>query len=138
MLKYIIQIVFRATRVQMKGKFVVNETRMLQLFRSICPLCGSVMSMEKITNGVLITLKQQCLQCEYKNQWKSQMDASVPAAEDQGTPAGDETVPSEQVSSETQEVGFKHSDRQHILILSIICRRQQGPSRTSDISASLE
>lgn len=111
--KYIIQIVFRATRVHVKRKFVVKKTRILQLFRSFCPLCGSIMTLEKITKGMLFILKQQCLQCEYKNQWSGQVDASVLAAEDQHTLTVDGYV-----SSGTQEVRFKHSDNmQHVLIL---------------------
>ena len=44
--------------------------------------------MEKVTSGVLIVLNQQCLQCEYRNQWKSQVNASVPAADDQTMTGG--------------------------------------------------
>ncbi|KAM8727853.1 uncharacterized protein AB9X84_001375 isoform 1-T1 [Acanthopagrus schlegelii] len=53
-----------------------------------CPLCGSEMKVEKVTSGVLIVLNQQCLQCEYRNQWKSQINASVPAADDQTMTGG--------------------------------------------------
>ncbi|XP_070775668.1 uncharacterized protein [Enoplosus armatus] len=73
----------KAALLQMKGKYVVNENRLLQLFRCKCPLCGSKVKMEKVTYGVLFILNQQCLQCEYRNQWKSQVNASVPTAADQ-------------------------------------------------------
>uniref|UniRef100_A0A671WEV9 RE1-silencing transcription factor-like n=1 Tax=Sparus aurata TaxID=8175 RepID=A0A671WEV9_SPAAU len=53
-----------------------------------CPLCGSEMKVEKVTCGVLIVLNQQCLQCEYRNQWKSQVIASVPEADDQQLTGG--------------------------------------------------
>ncbi|XP_041805610.1 zinc finger and BTB domain-containing protein 14-like [Chelmon rostratus] len=71
----------KAALLQMKGKYVVNENRLLQLFSSKCPLCGSKVKVEKVTCGLLIILNQQCLQCEYRDQWKSQVNASVPAAE---------------------------------------------------------
>ncbi|GAA6223269.1 uncharacterized protein LOC108883222 [Lates japonicus] len=72
----------KAALLQMKGKYVVNENRLLQLFSSKCPLCGSKVKVEKVIYGVLIVLNQQCLQCEYRNQWKSQVNASVPPTED--------------------------------------------------------
>ncbi len=84
----------------MKGKYVVNEKRLLQLFSRKCPLCGSTVKMEKVTYGVLVILNQQCLQCEYRNQWKSQVNASVPTAEGQHLTGGTE------VTSETQQVGL--------------------------------
>uniref|UniRef100_A0A8C9X6F2 Zinc finger protein 662-like n=1 Tax=Sander lucioperca TaxID=283035 RepID=A0A8C9X6F2_SANLU len=73
----------KVSLLQTKGKYVVNEKRLLQLFSHNCPSCGSKVKMEKITHGVLIILNQQCLQCDYRNQWKSQVNASVPTAEDQ-------------------------------------------------------
>ncbi|KAI3374962.1 hypothetical protein L3Q82_021486, partial [Scortum barcoo] len=73
----------KAALLQMKGKFVVNESCLLQLFRRKCPLCGCKLQMEKVVYGVLLVLNQQCLQCEYRNQWKSQVNASVPTAADQ-------------------------------------------------------
>ncbi|XP_040911126.1 uncharacterized protein LOC121193070 [Toxotes jaculatrix] len=73
----------KAALLKMKGKYVVNEKRLLQLFSCKCPSCGCKLQMEKVTRGVLIILNQQCLQCEYRYQWKSQVNASVPTAEDQ-------------------------------------------------------
>ncbi|XP_031150182.1 zinc finger protein 239-like [Sander lucioperca] len=73
----------KAALLQTKGKYVVNEKRLLKLFSHNCPSCGSKVKMEKVTHGVLIILNQQCLQCDYRNQWKSQVNASVPTAEDQ-------------------------------------------------------
>ncbi|XP_034743116.1 zinc finger protein 226-like isoform X4 [Etheostoma cragini] len=73
----------KAALLHTKGKYVVNEKRLLKLFSHKCPWCGSKVRMEKVTHGVLIILNQQCLQCDYSNQWKSQVNASVPAAEDQ-------------------------------------------------------
>ncbi|XP_039999218.1 zinc finger protein 236-like isoform X3 [Xiphias gladius] len=83
----------KAALLQMKGKYVVNESRLLQLFSSKCPLCGSKVKVEKIIHGVLIVLNQQCLQCEYRNQWKSQVNASVPTAEDQHLTGGTGVTP---------------------------------------------
>ncbi|XP_051250801.1 uncharacterized protein LOC127360397 isoform X1 [Dicentrarchus labrax] len=86
----------KAALLQMKGKYVVNENRLLQLFSRKCPLCGSKVKMEKFTYGVLIILNQQCLQCEYRNQWKSQVNASVPDQHSRGgidvTPETQQTV----------------------------------------------
>ncbi|XP_032386563.1 zinc finger protein 569 [Etheostoma spectabile] len=73
----------KAALLHTKGKYVVNEKRLLKLFSHKCPSCGSKVRMEKVTHGVLIILNQQCLQCDYSNQWKSQVNASVPTAEDQ-------------------------------------------------------
>ncbi|XP_037644110.1 zinc finger and BTB domain-containing protein 24-like [Sebastes umbrosus] len=73
----------KAALLQMKGKYVVNEKRLLQLFSHKCPKCGSKVKTEKVTCGVLLVLNQQCLQCDYRNQWKSQRNASVPTDEDQ-------------------------------------------------------
>lgn len=84
----------------MKGKYVVNEKRLLQLFSCNCPLCDSTVKVEKVTNGVFIILNQQCPQCEYRNQWKSQVNASVPAAEAQHLTGGADVT-------EIQQVGLK-------------------------------
>ncbi|CAK6966903.1 zinc finger protein 37-like [Scomber scombrus] len=70
----------KAALLQKKGQYVVNEKRLLKLFNLKCPLCGSKLKVEKITHGILIIMNQQCLQCEYRNQWKSQVNASVPTA----------------------------------------------------------
>ncbi|KAM7379319.1 hypothetical protein PAMP_004883 [Pampus punctatissimus] len=70
----------KAALLQRKGTYVVNEKRLLKLFSCKCPLCGSKVKMEKVTHGILIILNQRCLQCEYRNQWKSQINASVPTA----------------------------------------------------------
>uniref|UniRef100_A0A8C9X652 Uncharacterized protein n=1 Tax=Sander lucioperca TaxID=283035 RepID=A0A8C9X652_SANLU len=93
-----------------EGKCVVNERCLLQLFRRKCPSCGCKLQMEKVTHGVLIILNQQCLQCDYRNQWKSQVNASVPTAEDQhlteGVPTDDNlssTVFSEIVTLSDEE-----------------------------------
>ncbi|KAG7524601.1 Zinc finger 813 [Solea senegalensis] len=67
---------------QIKGKHFVNESCLLQLFRHKCPSCDCKLHMEKVTYGPLIVINQQCLQCEYRFQWKSQINAKVPAAED--------------------------------------------------------
>ncbi|KAM9844435.1 uncharacterized protein ACBR49_011271 [Aulostomus maculatus] len=67
-----------ARHLQAIGKFFVNENCLLQLFRRKCPLCGGKLQTEKVVHGVLVILNQQCLQCEYRNQWKSQVNAGVP------------------------------------------------------------
>lgn len=104
---------FRATLLQMKRRYVVNEKRLLQLFSCICPICGSKTKVEKVTSGVLIILNQQCLHCEYRNQWKSQVNASVPAGEDQHLTVGIDITP------EIQQVGLQYLDIQHVLMLSL-------------------
>ncbi|XP_044075059.1 zinc finger and SCAN domain-containing protein 21-like isoform X3 [Siniperca chuatsi] len=96
----------KAALLKMKGKCVVNEKRLLQLFRCKCPSCGCKLQMEKVTYGVLVILNQRCLQCEYRNQWKSQVNASVPTAEDQhltggaaaATPETQQAVPTDHTS----------------------------------------
>ncbi|XP_029308598.1 zinc finger protein 484-like [Cottoperca gobio] len=60
-----------------------DKTALLQLFSSKCPLCGCILQIEKAIHGVLIILNQHCLQCDYRNQWKSQVNARVSTAEDQ-------------------------------------------------------
>ncbi|XP_041659844.1 zinc finger protein 37 homolog [Cheilinus undulatus] len=72
----------KAARLHMKGKYVVNEKRLFQLFNPKCPSCGSKLKMQKITYGLLFILNQQCLQCDYKNQWKSQVNANIPTDEE--------------------------------------------------------
>ncbi|KAM4552682.1 uncharacterized protein PAE49_016077 [Odontesthes bonariensis] len=67
---------------QEKGQYVVNEKRLLRLFRSKCPLCHSEVKAEKVVQGVLFVLNQQCLQCDYRRQWKNLSDVGIPAAED--------------------------------------------------------
>ncbi|XP_070701603.1 uncharacterized protein [Pempheris klunzingeri] len=83
----------KAALLQKKGKYIVNEKRLLQLFSCKCPSCGSKVKMEKVTYGLLIVLNQRCLQCDYRNQWKSQVSAYVPSAEDehQQAPPTDDT-----------------------------------------------
>ncbi|XP_056248150.1 transcriptional repressor CTCF-like [Seriola aureovittata] len=83
----------KAALPQTKGKYVVNEKGLLQLLSTKCPLCGSKVKVKKIIHGILIVLNQQCLQCEYRNQWKSQVNASVPSAEDQHQTGGTEVTP---------------------------------------------
>uniref|UniRef100_A0A3B4XI85 Transcriptional repressor CTCF-like n=1 Tax=Seriola lalandi dorsalis TaxID=1841481 RepID=A0A3B4XI85_SERLL len=83
----------KAALLQMKGKYVVNEKRLLQLLSTKCPLCGSKVKVQKIIHGILIVLNQQCLQCEYRNQWKSQVNATVPPAVYQDPTGGTEVTP---------------------------------------------
>ncbi|XP_045907280.1 zinc finger protein 64-like [Micropterus dolomieu] len=86
----------KAALLQMKGKYVVNEKRLLQLFSCKCPLCGCKLQMEKVTYGVFVVLNQRCLQCEYRNHWKSQVNASVPTAAEQHLTVGTEVTPETQ------------------------------------------
>ncbi|XP_054452354.1 zinc finger protein 556-like isoform X2 [Anoplopoma fimbria] len=95
----------KAALLQMKGKYVVNEKRLLQLFRHKCPSCGSKVKMEKVTYGLLIILNQQCLQCDYRNQWKSQVNASVPTAENQHLTEVVEVTPQTQQAVPTGVTG---------------------------------
>ncbi|XP_045907926.1 zinc finger protein 287-like isoform X1 [Micropterus dolomieu] len=96
----------KAALLQMKGKLVVNESCLLQLFRRNCPSCGCKLQTEKVTYGVLIVLNQWCLQCEYRFQWKSQVNASVPRAEHltggtEVTPETQEEIPTDDRISST-------------------------------------
>ncbi|XP_031710993.1 transcription factor E4F1-like isoform X1 [Anarrhichthys ocellatus] len=95
----------KAALLQMKGKYVVNEKRLLKLFSRKCPSCGSQVQMEKVTCGLLMILNQQCLQCDYRNQWKSQVDASVPRAEDQHLTEVEEVTPESQQAVPTGATG---------------------------------
>ncbi|XP_023261182.1 zinc finger and SCAN domain-containing protein 22-like [Seriola lalandi dorsalis] len=104
----------KAALLQMEGKHIVNESCLLQLFRRKCPSCGCKLRMEKVTCGVLIILNQQCLQCEYRNQWKSQVNASVPTAEEV-TPETQKELPTDDnpcsaVSSEVVTLSDEDSD----------------------------
>ncbi|XP_042354442.1 RE1-silencing transcription factor-like isoform X2 [Plectropomus leopardus] len=87
----------KAALLQTSGKYAVNESCLLQLFRRKCPSCGFKLLFEKVTYGVLIVLKQQCLKCDYKNQWKSLVDYTLPAAVNQHLTGGTE------VTTETQQ-----------------------------------
>ncbi|XP_047446585.1 zinc finger protein 252-like [Mugil cephalus] len=83
----------KAALLQMKGKYVVNEKWLIQLFSCRCPLCGSKVNVEKVIYGMLLVLKKQCLKCDYKNLWKSQVNARIPKGG--GAAASSErTVPS--------------------------------------------
>ncbi|KAK9539217.1 hypothetical protein VZT92_004336 [Zoarces viviparus] len=93
----------KAALLRMKGKYVVNEKRLLQLFSLKCPSCGSKVKMEKVTFGLLMILSQQCLQCDYRNQWKSQVDAGVPTAEDQHLTQVEEVTPESQQMLSTDD-----------------------------------
>ncbi|XP_054452554.1 zinc finger and SCAN domain-containing protein 12-like isoform X2 [Anoplopoma fimbria] len=93
----------KAALLQMKGKYVLKEKRLLQLFRHKCPSCGSKVKMEKVTYGVLIILNQQCLQCDYRNQWKSQVNASVPTAENKHLTEVVEVTPQTQQMMSTDD-----------------------------------
>ncbi|XP_051809915.1 zinc finger protein 681-like isoform X4 [Acanthochromis polyacanthus] len=89
----------RAALLQVKGKYLVNESCLLELFVRKCPSCGSKLQMEKVTYGLLIILNQRCFNCDYRNQWKSQINADVPTAEDRN-PAGGREVNSEEVPTD--------------------------------------
>lgn len=82
----------RITLAQMKGKYVVNEKHLIQLLKTKCPLCGSKVKVEKAVYGTLIVLNQQCQQCEHRNQWKSQVNATVPAPEPDPTEGTEVTL----------------------------------------------
>lgn len=69
------------------------------------------MNLEKIIHGVVFVLKQQCLQCEYRNQWKAQVDEGLSATEEQHALTGGGYV-----SSGSKQVGFEHPDRKLVLI----------------------
>ncbi|XP_076601043.1 uncharacterized protein LOC143329160 [Chaetodon auriga] len=88
----------KAALLRMRGKFVVNESCLLQLFRRKCPSCGCKLQVEKVTYGALIFFNQRCLQCEYRYEWKSQVNASIPTDEFQnsgGTSKTQQEVPTD-------------------------------------------
>ncbi|XP_069013418.1 uncharacterized protein [Embiotoca jacksoni] len=93
----------KAELLQMKGKYVVSEKRLLELFGCKCPFCGSKANVEKVIQGVLIILNKHCQQCDYRYEWKSQLNAHVPGAEDQHQTGGKE------VASETLSTSDTHS-----------------------------
>ncbi|KAM8851401.1 uncharacterized protein AB9W97_022108 isoform 2-T4 [Spinachia spinachia] len=88
----------KAALLQLEGKYVLNEARLLQLFHHTCPSCGSEVKMEKVTCGLLVVLNQRCRQCDYRSQWRSQVNATVPAAEDQHLPEVDATPGTQQAA----------------------------------------
>uniref|UniRef100_UPI0037E6F936 uncharacterized protein n=1 Tax=Semicossyphus pulcher TaxID=241346 RepID=UPI0037E6F936 len=69
------------------------ESPQCVLFRRKCPSCGFKLLMKKVTYGVLIILNQQCLKCDYKFQWKSEVNATVPTAVEQHLTGGTEVPP---------------------------------------------
>ncbi|XP_034090325.1 zinc finger protein 271-like isoform X2 [Gymnodraco acuticeps] len=93
----------KAALLQMKGRYVVNEKCLLQLFSHKCPSCGSKVKTEKVIYGVLIVVNQECLQCEYRNQWKSQVNASVPTAEVDATSETQQSTEESDPMEESEE-----------------------------------
>ncbi|XP_041848285.1 oocyte zinc finger protein XlCOF8.4-like [Melanotaenia boesemani] len=71
----------KAALLQKERRFVVNEKQLLQLFRSKCPLCQSKVKVQKIVCRVHLELNLNCLQCDYRKQWKNLSDAGISAAE---------------------------------------------------------
>ncbi|XP_034039411.1 zinc finger protein 112-like isoform X2 [Thalassophryne amazonica] len=90
----------KALLLQVKGRHVVSENCLLQLFPRKCPSCRSELQLEKITNGVVIMLKQQCLQCHYKIQWRSQTKANLPNDEERTLTDKDSTSSDKQAVPE--------------------------------------
>ncbi|XP_022060660.2 uncharacterized protein LOC110958431 isoform X1 [Acanthochromis polyacanthus] len=89
----------KAALLKMTGKFVVNEKRLLQLFSSKCPSCGGELEMNKVTRGLLVIVDQQCLQCSFTYQWKSQADDGAPATEDKHLTGGSEAAATDDTHS---------------------------------------
>ncbi|KAL7387040.1 hypothetical protein ABVT39_017405 [Epinephelus coioides] len=83
----------KSALLQIKGKYIVNESCLLQLFRRKCPSCGFKLTMEKVTSGVLIVFTQTCLKCDYKNQWKNLVNYTLPTAVDQHLTGRTEETP---------------------------------------------
>ncbi|XP_072219066.1 uncharacterized protein [Leuresthes tenuis] len=98
----------KAALLKTEGKFLVNEKRLLRLFSRRCPSCGGKLEMLKVTRGVVVIVTQQCLQCDYTHQAKSQVHGSVPAAEDghlrEGVDVTAEAAPGDETSSSISEV----------------------------------
>ncbi|XP_041848281.1 zinc finger protein 91-like isoform X2 [Melanotaenia boesemani] len=89
----------KAALLKEKGKFPVNEKRLLQLFGRNCPSCGAKLLMYKVTRGVVISMHQLCRKCDYTYQWKNQVDGNVPAAENGPPTRGSEATPADEASS---------------------------------------
>ncbi|XP_013886852.1 zinc finger protein 658B [Austrofundulus limnaeus] len=89
---------------QKKGKLPVNESHLRQLFGSDCPSCGGKLKVHKVICGVVVSFNQLCLQCDYTYEWKSQVDGSVPAAEDGHVKAGLEVATGDEAPSSILEV----------------------------------
>lgn len=83
--------------------YVVSEEQLLQLFNPKCPLCGCKLQMEKVAQRVLIIVNQQCPQCDYRRQWKSQINANIQRDEDQQLTGGAESP------SKTQQIEHSSS-----------------------------
>ncbi|XP_051809914.1 zinc finger and SCAN domain-containing protein 2-like isoform X2 [Acanthochromis polyacanthus] len=113
----------RAALLQVKGKYLVNESCLLELFVRKCPSCGSKLQMEKVTCGLLIILNQRCLQCDYRNQWKSQINADVPTAEDRNPAGGTEVTAGIQ-----QEVPADEDPNSAILSDATLSEEESNPS----------
>ncbi|XP_049889398.1 zinc finger protein 285-like isoform X2 [Epinephelus moara] len=124
----------KAALLQMQRKFVVNEKRLLQLFSHKCPLCGSKVKTEKVTFDVVIILNQQCLKCEYRNQWKSQVNAKVPTAEEKHLVE----VVEVDVTPETQQKASTDDNRSTITgvskIVAVIDERDDSMDDTEESS----
>ncbi|XP_034469613.1 zinc finger protein 678-like isoform X2 [Hippoglossus hippoglossus] len=93
----------KAALLQKKGRYVVNENQLLQLFGSRCPLCDSNVKMEKIIHGGLIIVKRQCLQCKYRHQWKSLIGVNVQGAEGQHLSYESKLISESEESDRTNE-----------------------------------
>uniref|UniRef100_A0A3Q1FZH1 Zinc finger protein 485-like n=1 Tax=Acanthochromis polyacanthus TaxID=80966 RepID=A0A3Q1FZH1_9TELE len=119
----------KAALLQMKGKYVVNENQLLQLFNSKCPFCGSKVNVEKAAHGVVVVLNQQCLSCDYRNQWKSLVNASVPAAEEKPLPGGTG------VKSETVSVDDDHSSITRVSESVEVTDKQSEPADEAEESS---
>ncbi|XP_027145686.1 zinc finger and SCAN domain-containing protein 26-like isoform X2 [Larimichthys crocea] len=123
----------KAALLQMKGKYVVNEKRLLPLFSCKCPLCGSKVKVEKVTYGVLIILNQQCLQCDYRNQWKSQVNASVPTDDDQPLTRGIDVTAEIQQMVPTDD---KHSAVTGVSEVATVSEEESDPTDETEESGN--
>ncbi|TKS79832.1 Zinc finger protein 813 [Collichthys lucidus] len=123
----------KAALLQMKGKYVVNEKRLLPLFSCKCPLCGSKVKVDKVTYGVLIILNQQCLQCDYRNQWKSQVNASVPTDDDQPLTRGIDVTAEIQQMAPTDD---KHSAVTGVSEAATVSEEESDPTDETEESGN--
>lgn len=58
-------------------KHLMNENGLFELFPHKCPSCDGKLQTKKLNEGTLVTLTQQCLLCEYQNEYKKQITAST-------------------------------------------------------------
>ncbi|XP_035811182.2 serendipity locus protein delta-like isoform X1 [Amphiprion ocellaris] len=113
----------RAELLQVKGKYLVNESCLLKLCAHKCPSCEGKLQIKKATYGTLIALNQRCLKCDFSNQWKSQVNADIPTAEHRNLTGGREVTPEIQ-----QEVPADEDPSSAVLSDVTLSEKENDPS----------